>query len=75
MMIQKSPWTCGMSTQNLTNEQTTMLRDGIPSLRKWWGNAIVICVRRYCMFEHGIKYKKYIVTCNLEHNLQGEVSI
>ena len=33
-MIQTSPWTCGMSTQKLTNEQTTMLRDGIPSLRK-----------------------------------------
>ena len=37
MMIQKSPWPCGMSTQNLINEQTTMLRDGIPSLQKWWG--------------------------------------
>ena len=44
MMIKKSPWTCGMSmydltwnapTQKLTNEQITMLRDGIPSLRKW----------------------------------------
>ena len=37
MMIQKSPWTCGMPTQNLTNEQTIMLWDGIPSLQKWWG--------------------------------------
>ena len=40
MMIQKSPWPCGMSTHNLTNEQTAMLRDGIQSLQKWWGNAI-----------------------------------
>ena len=40
VMIQKSPWTCGMPTQKLTIEQTTMLRDGIPSLRKWWGNTI-----------------------------------
>ena len=27
---------CAMSTQTLTNEQTTMLKDGIPSLQKWW---------------------------------------
>ena len=29
-----------MSTQKLTNEQTTMLWDGIASSRKWWGNTI-----------------------------------
>ena len=39
-MIQRSRWTCGMSTQKLTNEQTTMLRDGIPNLRKLWGDTI-----------------------------------
>ena len=27
MMIQRSPRTCGMSTQKLTNKQTTMLRE------------------------------------------------
>ena len=40
MMIQKSLWTCGMSTQKLTNEQIIMLRDGITSLRKWWEHTI-----------------------------------
>ena len=27
-------------TETDNYEQTTMLRDGIPSLRKWWGNTM-----------------------------------
>ena len=46
-MIQRSPWTCGMSTQKLTNEQTTMLRDGIPNLQKLWGNTINFMVAKH----------------------------
>ena len=40
MIIQRSPWICGMSTQKLTNEQTTMLREEVSNLRKLWGNTI-----------------------------------